>query len=283
MNELAIAGAGLAAAFVLGRVKREGVHPGGLLVPFRAGEAATAACGYLRSRGEVGGVAFDVPANDSPIDTWRAMRDAMVRDGGGGFSVGGTIGGYPAGLTYAQLADVANAWLRAWQAGRDASADASLNFSMATATTSSGVSTALAMDGRACEYDARVYATMGAELNELGKALCRLRNARDGVQNLYGPALPTHTRELFDAGVAFAGALELADYVAGDRVRASDTTWGALADVPGATGAALTASVEATAELAGELVSGTLVAALGKPLLAVLLAGGAYLAWRHFR
>lgn len=234
-----------------------------------AGDAAKAAMDFLRARKAIAGVSFVVPASNSPLDTWKVMRDTMVAKFG---KLGGELTGksYPRGMTATQLADVCAAWISASDAGRAASTDAAVNYALVDVKKSPGA-LGLPLTDNFC--NANTQKITGVVLSPLGRAMCECRKWRNELVLLapFGFVTDDQIRETFDRSLKVAAEMEGADYVtSGVRVTELDIS---VADVAGGVAAAGAATGKWVAGIAGDAAGAIAGAIVGSPAVWALGLG----------
>lgn len=275
-NPLVIAGAVVGGVYLAqseGIVRPRGDVREGTSSGQYAGDAATAAMNYLRSRKAIASVPFGVPADNSPLLAFKAMRDAQVATMG---KLGGekTPQNYPRGLNALQLADVCAAWISAVEAGRGASSTAMVNYSYVDTKKSPALVGLPVTDGLCNENTRKIT---GAVLTPLGAAVCSCRNWQQFLTSIasYNFVTDDQVRETFDRAQKVAREMDGADYAfPGTRVTEQDYT---LSDVAGGIAAAGAASADFVAAIAGDAAGAIAGAIVGSP--AVWALGLGLLVW----
>lgn len=234
-----------------------------------AGDASKAAMDFLRSRKAIAGVGFKVADDNSPLQTWKNMRDAMVAKLGklGGENTGKS---YPRGMSATELADVCAAWIAALEAGRGASTDAAINWALVDVKQSPG-RVGMPLSANLC--DPNVQRITGVVMSPLGKAACECMRWRDQMTTLapFGFVTDDQIRDTFDRTLKLAGEMHGADFVS-DGVRVTELDVG-LSDVAGGIAAAGGAVGDFVTGIAGDAAGAIASAILGSPAVWALGLG----------
>lgn len=300
MNQLAVIAGGVALLVVARPEARKALG-------MKPSEGAAAAMAALPKN--IGGI--DISKRDavtgragwfhagSPIDAYVVQRRALVA-ARGALSTGNPItdavanlGPYPASMTARELRELADGWLAAFRAGRDASAGSTVDFALAYGgqlgivqdVVQSPMFYAAADDGTAAGAYGDNWRTW--PLTSLGRAVCALLELRrkqlgDQGGDLWSDVAHSATenqttgdaliRATFDVLWSLAGAMEQIGYAL-PGARPSEV-YAATHDYGGAAAAAAKASGDAVKHIAGAAVGAAVELVLSSPIFWV--AAGAF-------
>ena len=260
---LAIGGAAIAAIVL---AQKQGIIRGQF-----AGKGVVAAMNSLRNEGPIAGVSFAVAADNSPINTYKNMRDALVKAYGSTSSAAGPV---PTSITSWQLLSVGNAWMRA--AAAAAAADP-VNFSLVKNDGSLATDAELVALGAATVFggvDAVDIFDTSPLMSDFQKAMTDLDDYMDHVTLI---VTPDKIVGVFQRVLALAAAMEDADFKTAGTRASDDDSW-SWSRVPGALKAAGEASAKAGAGIAGDAAGAVAGEVLGSGLFWAAALG--FVAWK---